>query len=154
MGREIERKFLVRGDGWRTGPAGEAVRQGYLAADVERSVRVRVVENKAFLTVKGKSEGLVRREFEYAIPPEDAAELLDYLCLQPLIQKTRYRREVGGRAWEIDEFAGENKGLILAEVELASPDESVVLPDWVGDEVSHDPRYYNANLARLPFSRW
>ncbi len=154
MGREIERKFLVRSDGWRQGPAGRMVRQGYLSADAERTVRIRLVEDRAFLTVKGKSEGLVRREYEYPIPVEDATELLDHLCLRQLIEKTRYRREVHGRNWEIDEFWGENQGLILAEVELAAPDEVVKLPDWVGKEVSHDPRYYNANLAKIPYSRW
>jgi CYTH domain-containing protein len=154
MGWEIERKFLVRGDGWRTGAAGTVLQQGYLAADVARSVRVRLAGDQAFLTIKGKSEGLVRREFEYAIPAEDAAELLHHLCLRPLIEKTRYRRDFGGRVWEIDEFSGENAGLILAEVELAFPDECVALPDWVGDEVSRDPRYYNANLIRKPYSRW
>ena len=154
MGVEIERKFLVRGDGWRAGAEGRVYRQGYLAADAERTVRVRVADAKGYLTVKGKTEGLARAEYEYEIPVADASELLDLLCSKPLIEKTRYRVEQRGHLWEIDEFAGENHGLLLAEVELSEPAEVVDLPDWVGQEVSSDPRYYNANLARHPYGRW
>lgn len=154
MGTEIERKFLVRDDGWRAGAAGEVYRQGYLASDPERTVRVRVVGEHGYLTVKGKTEGLARAEYEYPIPASDANELLDRLCLKPLIEKTRYRVAHGGHVWEVDEFEGENRGLVVAEVELEDAGETIELPGWVGSEVSDDPRYYNANLVRHPFGRW
>jgi CYTH domain-containing protein len=154
MATEIERKFLVRDDRWRAGASGRAYRQGYLAADADRTVRVRVVGTQGYLTVKGKTQGLARAEFEYEIPGSDANEMLDRLCLRPLIEKTRYRIEHAGRVWEVDEFAGENQGLVVAEVELTDAAEAVDLPDWVGPEVSDEPRYYNANLVRHPYSRW
>jgi CYTH domain-containing protein len=154
MGTEIERKFLVAGQSWRAGAAGRVYRQGYLATDPDRTVRVRLVGEEGYLTIKGRAEGLVRAEFEYPIPAADAGEMLDRLCLRPLIEKTRYRVEHGGRVWEVDEFSGENRGLLLAEIELADPAERVDLPEWVGEEVSSDPRYYNANLVRHPFGRW
>jgi len=154
MGTEIERKFLVRGDAWRAAAKGESYRQGYLSTDPDRTVRVRVVGDRGYLTVKGRSEGPARAEFEYPIPVGDAHALLERLCLQPLIEKVRYRVEHAGRIWEVDEFAGENQGLVLAEVELTDPAESVDVPAWAGEEVTDDPRYYNANLAREPFTRW
>ena len=152
--QEIERKFLVGNDSWRPGASGTRFRQGYLSTDPERTVRVRLEGDRGVLTIKGPSRGISRAEFEYPIPAAEAATLLDTLCLQPLIEKTRYRVEHGGHLWEIDEFAGDNAGLVLAEVELSSEDEQVALPPWVGMEVSNDPRYFNANLARHPFSRW
>lgn len=154
MGVEIERKFLVRGDAWRVGAVGESYRQGYLSTDPARTVRVRVAGNRAYLTVKGKGEGLVRAEFEYPIPVDDALALLDGVCLRPLVEKVRYRLEHGGRTWEVDEFEGENRGLLLAEVELPGPEEALDLPPWAGEEVTNDPRYYNANLVRRPFRKW
>lgn len=154
MGVEIERKFLVRSQAWRAGATGQQVRQGYLSVDPDRTVRVRMAGERGYLTVKGRSRGLVRAEFEYPIPGPDAEALLDNLCLRPLIEKTRYRVTHAGRVWEVDEFWGENRGLVLAEVELADPAEAVDLPDWAGEEVSADPRYANANLARHPFGRW
>ena len=154
MGVEIERKFLVRDDGWRRGAEGRVYRQGYLSTDPDRTVRVRLSGGEAYLTVKGRAQGLSRAEFEYAIPAADAADLLDRLCLKPLIEKTRYRIAHGGRVWEVDEFHGENRGLVLAEVELEEPEEEVPLPGWVGREVTEDPRYQNANLVSKPFSRW
>jgi CYTH domain-containing protein len=117
-------------------------------------VRVRVVGDRGFLTIKGKSEGISRSEFEYGIPVEDAEEMLDTLCDRPLSEKMRYVLDVEGVRWEVDEFQGENEGLILAEVELSDADQEIVLPDWVGQEVSDDPRYFNANLAKHPFTRW
>jgi adenylate cyclase len=153
MATEIERKFLVRGAGWRVGE-GTRFRQGYLSSDPERTVRVRRAGHEAWLTIKGKTSGIARAEYEYAIPPEDAEELLDRLCQRPLIDKTRYRVPHGAHTWEVDEFHDENEGLVLAEVELTDAAEEVALPDWVGEEVSHDPRYFNANLARHPFRRW
>lgn len=154
MGVEIERKFLVAGDGWRLGAEGLAYRQGYLTTDPDRTVRVRLAGDRGYLTVKGRPQGLVRAEFEYPIPPDDAHALLDRLCLKPLIEKTRYRVAHGGRVWEVDEFHGENEGLVVAEVELDDATAAVDLPGWVGREVSSDPRYSNASLVARPFTRW
>ncbi|MDT8989980.1 CYTH domain-containing protein [Curvibacter sp. APW13] len=152
MGVEIERKFLVRGEGWRQGP-GERLVQGYLNRDKARTVRVRVAGDAAFLTIKGISVGATRAEFEYPIPLADAQALLA-LCDGPLVDKTRYRIPAGDVVWEVDEFAGDNTGLVVAEVELAREDAQFVRPDWLGEEVTHDARYFNSNLAQHPFSRW
>jgi adenylate cyclase len=154
MGLEIERKFLVIGTAWQTLAAGALTRQGYLSSAAERTVRVRIAGDQGFLTVKGKSRGLSRAEFEYAIPVEDAAAMLDGLCEKPLIEKTRYRVPFGAHTWEVDEFHGANAGLVVAEVELASADDEPALPPWVGREVSLDPRYFNANLVKRPFTTW
>lgn len=154
MPQEIERKFLVCNDSWRPGASGTWFRQGYLSTDPERTVRVRLEGDRGVLTIKGLSRGICRDEFEYPIPAAEAATLLDTLCLQPLIEKTRYRLEHAGQLWEVDEFSGDNAGLVLAEVELGSEDEQVDLPPWVGVEVSTDPRYFNANLVRHPFRSW
>ena len=154
MGLEIERKFLVTGTAWRVLAAGVLTRQGYLSSAAERTVRVRIAGDQGFLTVKGKSRGLSRAEFEYAIPVEDAAAMLDGLCEKPLIEKTRYLVPFGAHTWEVDEFHGANAGLVVAEVELASADDEPALPPWVGREVSLDPRYFNANLVKSPFTTW
>ncbi len=154
MGREIERKFLVRDDSWRGDAAGVAVRQGYLSTARECTVRVRVAGDRAWLTIKGPARGLARLEFEYEIPVADAQALLDELCRHPPIEKTRHRVEYGGLVWEVDEFHGANEGLVVAEVELAREDQEVPLPPWVGEEVSHDPRYLNAHLAEHPYTEW
>jgi len=153
MGSEIERKFLVRSEDWKPGAVGVPYRQGYLCRQAA-TVRVRVAGGQAYLTIKGQAQGITRLEYEYPIPLADAQALLDQLCLKPLIEKTRYRLEFAGRVWEVDEFAGENQGLVVAEVELEGPDQPLELPDWVGEEVTHDPRYLNANLVEQPFSRW
>lgn len=154
MPTEIERKFLVKGDHWRSLGEGKPYCQGYIVASADRSVRVRIAGDKGFLTIKGKTIGSTRPEYEYAIPVDHAREMLQSLCIPPLIQKTRYRVEWEGLLWEIDEFEGENQGLIMAEVELADADQPIAFPDWIGEEVTHDPRYYNSNLAQHPFSRW
>ena len=158
MGLEIERKFLVTGTAWQAVAAGVLAgvltRQGYLSSAAERTVRVRIAGDQGFLTVKGKSRGLSRAEFEYAIPVEDAAAMLDGLCEKPLIEKTRYLVPFGAHTWEVDEFHGANAGLVVAEVELASADDEPALPPWVGREVSLDPRYFNANLVKNPFTTW
>lgn len=154
MAVEIERKFLVVDDRWRKNAMGTLFRQGYLSAEPERTVRVRVEGDIGKLTIKGKTEGIRRSEYEYQIPLQDADELLDTLCLRPLIEKTRYRIEHAGLIWEIDEFYGANEGLILAEVELESEAVDFSLPAWAGQEVSDNPRYYNANLVKDPFSEW
>jgi CYTH domain-containing protein len=154
MGLEIERKFLVTGTAWKTLATGVFTRQGFLSTAAERTVRVRIAGDEGFLTVKGKSQGISRAEFEYAIPVEDAAAMLDGLCEKPLIEKTRYRVPFGAHTWEVDEFHGANAGLVVAEVEQKSPDEEPTLPSWVGREVSSDARYYNANLVKRPFTTW
>lgn len=155
MGLEIERKFIVSGDSWRrTAGAPVLLRQGYISCVPERVVRVRVAGTKGFLTVKGLSNGISRAEFEYEIPLQDAAALLSGICERPLIEKNRYAVEFGGLTWEIDEFLGENAGLVIAEVELDSEARTVAMPSWAGPEVSRDPRYFNSNLFRRPYSRW
>jgi len=153
MPAEIERKFLVVGDTWRGGPAGTRCVQGYLSREPERTVRVRLAGEKAFLTIKGISRGISRAEFEYAIPVIEAEELLK-LCMRPLIEKTRTVVEYHGKRWEVDEFAGVNAGLVVAEIELKSEDEVFDLPPWVGVEVSADARYYNSSLSERPFTTW
>lgn len=155
MGREIERKFLVRNDNWRA-EAGHGVpyRQGYLSTEPKHSVRVRIAAERAFLTIKGPSSGAARDEFEYPIPVGDAAELLDRLCVQPLIEKTRYVVHHAGLKWEIDEFRGANQGLIVAELELKTADQEFAKPDWAAEEVTGDPRYYNLHLVKHPYSEW
>jgi CYTH domain-containing protein len=155
MGREIERKFLVNGDRWRAlAGTGVAYQQGYLSLEPARSVRVRLAGDKGTLTLKGKISALSRHEFEYEISSTDARQLLDSLCIQPLIEKTRYRLTYAGLVWEIDEFAGDNAGLIVAEVELTSERQRFDIPAWVGKEVSGDPRYLNISLVQTPYSRW
>ena len=152
MGIEIERKFLVVGDAWRAAPA-LAYAQGYLNRDKQRTVRVRVVQQQAWLTIKGANAGAVRAEFEYPIPVADAQQLLG-LCDGPLVRKLRRRLEHAGHTWEIDEFQGDNAGLVVAEIELPAEDAAFERPAWLGDEVTHDPRYFNSNLASAPYSTW
>jgi len=154
MGKEIERKFLVCNDAWRRQGQPVAYRQGYISADSERVVRVRRAGNKAFLTIKGAGSGPTRAEFEYAIPMEDADALLDAICLRPLVEKERREIEYAGMIWVVDEFFGDNAGLVLAEIELDHPDQGFALPEWAGAEVTDDPRYYNANLVAHPYSTW
>ena len=155
MAKEIERKFLVKRDLWRADPGqGTTFRQGYLSDDPERVVRVRVAGTTGTLTIKGLTVGVERQEYEYGIPVQDANVLLDTLCMRPLIEKTRHRVRHEGRMWEVDVFAGDNAGLIVAEVELPSADAPLSLPEWVGAEVSHDPRFFNSNLARHPYRSW
>jgi len=154
MAVEIEKKFLVLSDDYRSMAIPVFYRQGYLSNDKERVVRVRIAGKKAFLTIKGQSIGIERAEFEYEIPVSDATEMLDNLCLKPEIEKYRYKIEVNGFVWEVDEFLGENRGLVLAEIELPSAETLFVKPDWIGAEVSDDRRYYNSNLILHPYSQW
>lgn len=154
MGKEIERKFLVQGDSWRALAKGTVYRQGYLSTVKERVVRVRTIDDNGFLTIKGITTGVSRAEFEYEIPTEDANLMLDNLCERPLIEKTRYKIALDGLTWEIDEFAGDNQGLIVAEVELQDENQQFEKPDWIGEEVSGDPRYFNSNLIKHPFMNW
>ena len=153
MALEIERKFLVLGTPWKTLPQGDLMRQGYLLASPERVVRVRVEGNQAKLTIKGAMQGIVRGEWEYAIPVNDANELLK-LCEQPLIEKYRYRIPHEGMLWELDVFLGVNAGLVVAEIELESETQLFKKPEWVGEEVTYDTRYLNSNLIGAPFSTW
>jgi CYTH domain-containing protein len=152
MAKEIERKFLVKEGTWRN-EKGTEYRQGYLNSAKERIVRVRTIDDKGYLTIKGITVGASRTEFEYQIPRQDADQLLD-LCEKPLIEKIRYQVVEGDFVWEIDEFLGENRGLIVAEVELESEDQAFSKPDWVGKEVTGDPRYFNSNLIKNPYTMW
>ncbi len=154
MGQEIERKFLLTGDGWQGLAEGIEYRQGYLCASKERSVRIRIAGNKGFLTIKGATIGAVRSEYEYEIPLADARSLLDSLCPQPQIEKKRYTIPYRGFNWEIDEFFGLNAGLIVAEIELEAENQVFERPEWIGKEVTGDPRYYNAALCIAPYSSW
>jgi adenylate cyclase len=154
MGIEIERKFLVNGEAWKDLSTGTTYRQGYLSTEKERTVRVRTINDKGFLTIKGLTRGASRAEFEYDIPADDANQLLDELCLKPLIEKKRYKIQHDGLIWEVDAFFGENDGLIVAEIELESEDQMFTKPEWVGAEVTGDPRYYNANLIANPYKNW
>ena len=154
MGKEIERKFLVKKERWQPDGKVELYRQGYLSTVKERVVRVRMAGEKAFITIKGITEGFTRLEFEYEIPLKDANTMLDTLCERPPIEKYRYPVEYDGMIWEIDVFMGDNEGLVLAEVELKSETQKFDLPYWAGVEVSEDPRYYNANLVKNPFREW
>jgi CYTH domain-containing protein len=147
---EIERKFLVTGEGWREGARSVSIRQGYLARSDQVVVRVRVADQRATLTIKGKSSGLTTPEFEYPIPLDHAESLLA-LCDHAIVEKVRYLVPHRGHEWEVDVFSGENAGLILAEIELDCEDEAFSLPAWVGAEVSHDPRYKNARLCLEPY---
>ncbi|HOD40208.1 MAG TPA: CYTH domain-containing protein [Candidatus Wallbacteria bacterium] len=154
MGKEIERKFIVSGNGYKQAGEGVICRQGYLSTQKERIVRVRLIGDEGFITIKGLCNGISRPEYEYKIPAADAIEMLDFLCEKPLIEKIRYKINFGGRLWEIDEFAGENSGLIIAEIELRSEGEKFEKPSWAGEEVSNDPRYFNSNLIKTPYSLW
>ncbi|WP_375196964.1 CYTH domain-containing protein [Sphingobium sp.] len=147
---EIERKFLVVSDAWRRmTDAGRFLRQAYVTHDAHASVRVRLSDDGAWLTLKSGRAGIVRDEFEYAISPVDAEEILERLCAGPVIEKMRYRVPHGGKIWEVDVFAGLAEGLILAEIELDAADEMVDLPDWVGREVTDDPRYRNSAIGLM-----
>lgn len=154
MSVEIERKFLVRDQRWKSLAQGTLLRQGYLSSSRERIVRVRIEGGGAMLTIKGPTVGASRAEWEYPIPLEDAQEFLANLCERPLIEKYRYRIPFGGLVWEVDEFLGDNAGLVVAEVELENENQAFAKPEWVGEEVTHDSRYFNANLLRHPYSKW
>lgn len=153
MAAEIERKFLVTGDNWPRDDYAD-YQQGYLSLDKERTVRVRVAGDRAYITVKGITRKATRDEYEYKIPVQDADAMLRNLCLRPLIEKRRYRIEYAGMIWEVDEFSGDNAGLVLAEIELQHEHQSFEKPDWVGREVTTDSRYYNASLVAEPYRTW
>ena len=154
MAQEIERKFLTKSDAWRSNAIGRFYRQGYLSTVKERTVRIRTIRNEGYITVKGIAKGAARAEYEYEIPVKDANEMLDTLCEQPIIEKMRYEVEHNELIWLVDEFEGVNKGLILVEVELSDENQKIVLPDWVGAEVTDDPNHFNSNLTRNPYLGW
>lgn len=154
MAKEIERKFLVKNEDFKKQAQGTMYRQGYLNSIKERTVRVRTVGDKAFMTVKGITVGATRAEYEYEIPFNDCNEMLDNLAEKPIIEKKRYKIPQGEFTWEIDEFFGENQGLVVAEIELQSEDQKFDKPDWVGEEVTGDPKYFNSNLIKNPYTKW
>lgn len=152
---EIERKFLVNHELWgkMVKPQGNHYRQGYLVAEAGMTIRVRVADDSGYITIKGATVGVSRSEFEYEIPKEEAEELLDLFAVSEL-SKIRYKIEFAGKLWEVDEFLGENSGLLMAEIELTSEAEEFKLPDWIEMEVTGDQRYYNSNLSRNPYCKW
>jgi CYTH domain-containing protein len=154
MGVEIERKYLLKSNDWKKLIVNSfKIKQGYLNSNIERTVRVRVIDNKGFLTIKSKNIGITRSEFEYEIPLKDAVNLLD-LCEKPIIEKIRNLVIFENKTWEIDDFEGVNKGLIIAEIELISEKESLTIPTWIGKEVSDETKYYNSSLITNPFQNW
>lgn len=151
MGIEIERKFLVTGEGWRALATGSsAMRQGYLSTNAKATVRIRIIDDvRAVLTLKGPTTGISRAEFEYEVPLDEGRALLE-MARPEVVEKRRFEVPFGGLVWEVDVFEGSHAGLVMAEVELADADQLVALPDWAGLEVSHDDRYANASLSRNP----
>ena len=154
MAQEIERKFLIQDTSIVDSLAGERLTQGYLSHDKNATVRVRIAGTTGWLTIKGKTVGATRSEFEYPVPQEDARQMLDELCNAGVIDKTRYRLPQGELCWEIDVFHGDNDGLIVAEIELPSEDTPFDRPAWLGEEVTGDPRYYNSALSTNPYTQW
>jgi len=152
---EIERKFLLASDNWRNVVTKSLrIRQGYMGEIDKASVRIRVQGDKANINIKSATLSMRRMEYEYAIPLNEAEEMLDQLCKQPQVDKTRYIVEQGKHKWEIDEFYGNNEGLVVAEIELSDEDEAFDKPEWIGEEVTEDARYYNVNLIKFPFKDW
>ncbi len=151
--QEIERKFLIKEDLWKPSGKGKIIKQGYLSITSKSVVRVRTADEKAYLTIKGERSGITRTELEYEIP-KDEAEVLLNMCLNSPVEKTRYYEKYDKLTWEIDVFEGENKGLIIAEVELDDEKQQIELPDWIDREVSHDYRYFNSWLSENPYSTW
>ncbi|GAB3513423.1 CYTH domain-containing protein [Emticicia fontis] len=155
MALEIERKYLIHQDKWDSfpKPEGQLFRQGYILKDPEKTIRVRVTDKNAYLTIKGASVGATRTEFEYEIPKEEGIELLDNFAVSEL-SKIRYKVLHVNKLWEVDVFLGSNEGLVVAEIELESEDEAFELPEWINIEVTGDNRYYNSNLSANPFKNW
>ena len=154
MGLEIERKFLLKNNSWKKEIKETIfIRQGYLNSKVERTVRIRIQGEQGVLTIKGKNQNVTRKEFEYQIPLDDALHLIS-MCEKPIIEKTRFLISSNRCTWEIDVFNGENKGLVIAEIELSSEKESFDIPNWLGKEVSSESKYYNSSLITNPYSNW
>lgn len=155
MGIEIERKFLVKSNSWyQQARQGVKFRQGYMVEKGTASVRVRIEGDQANLNIKSTDLDMQRLEYEYPLPFDEASEMLEKLCLKPLIEKTRYKLEFAAHTWEIDVFEGDNEGLIVAEIELGSEDEAFERPGWLGEEVTDDTRYYNVCLVEYPYKAW
>ena len=155
MSKEIERKFLIINDGWKSLPyEEEKYIQGYFATNDKCSIRVRITDDSASINIKSATLGITRSEYDIPVPVADAREMLQNLCARPFIEKTRYKLKHDNHTWEIDVFSGENDGLVVAEIELDSIDEPFTKPDWIGEEVSDDPRYYNVCLVEHPFKSW
>ncbi len=155
MAQEIEHKFLISNDSWKS-KVHKSIKykQGYMVSDQKRSVRIRISDNMAWINFKSAVVGTSRSEFEYEIPLQDGIDMLKQLCEQPILEKTRYFVHHDQHLWEIDVFEGDNQGLIVAEIELNKIDESFTIPDWAGQEVTHDLRYYNNSLCKTPFNKW
>jgi len=151
---EIERKFKVLTDDYKHLAKPLAVAQGYLNSDKNRVVRVRIMDKQAFITIKSANIGISRSEYEYEIPLPDGKEILENLCEKPIIEKNRYKIIFQNKLWEVDEFLGDNQGLVLAEIELNFENEKFDKPDWIGEEVSEDSRYFNSNLIKFPYKNW
>ena len=152
---EIERRFLIRNEEWRRGAdIGREISEGYLACSSSSSVRIRCSADQASITVKGTATGIIRQEFEYPVPVADAEQMIDRLCAGGVVRKCRYRLHFDVDLWEIDVYQGSNQGLVLAEIELRSASQEFVRPEWLGDEVSTDPRYFSVRLATTPWLRW
>ena len=155
MAEEIERKFLLKTDAWRAQvTSSQRISQGYLQRGPDSAIRVRIAGDRAWLNIKKSLDGIHRLEYEYAIPLDDATELLERVALRPIIDKTRHLIPAGRRTWEIDEFHADNAGLIVAEIELGHADEAFDKPDWLGEEVSTDIRYFNSSLSERPYNSW
>jgi len=155
MAQEIERKFLLKSDAWRDQvSSAQRMSQGYLQRGADSAIRVRIAGDRAWLNIKKSLDGIHRLEYEYAIPLDDATEMLERVALRPIIDKTRHLVRIGPHTWEIDEFHAENAGLVVAEIELDHADEAFDRPDWLGEEVSTDSRYFNSSLSEQPYNSW
>lgn len=154
MATEIEKKFLVINDQYKKTAKKALFRQGYLSIDFERTVRVRSYNGQGFLTIKGETNSCSREEYEYSIPVQDAERMLNKLCVRPIIEKIRYFLTYEGHKWVVDEFLGANEGLVTAEIELESEHQTFAKPDWIGNEITNDIRYYNSNLVENPYTSW
>jgi len=154
MAKEIERKFLVTSTEWKSSSEKKLYRQGYLTINSGGVVRIRTISDKGYITIKSQRNNLTRDEFEYEIPFEDAEYMLENLCLKPLVEKYRTKINYNGMVWEVDDFIGENEGLIIAEIELEYENQKIDLPNWLGVEVTNDAKYYNSNLVNTPYCKW
>lgn len=154
MGKEIERKFLVKNTCYKQLAEGILYKQGYICSEPDRVVRVRVIGSKGFITIKGKASGFSRPEYEYEIPINDADEMIGSLCDKPIIEKYRYEIRYRGFTWEVDEFLGDNQGLVIAEIEIENEAVQFPIPEWIEAEVTGDPLYYNSNLIKKPYKTW
>lgn len=154
MAMEIEKKFLVKNEQYKSTADSALFRQGYLCTEASRTVRVRSYNGRGFLTIKGETQSCSREEYEYDIPVQDAERMLDTLCKQPIIDKVRYFHTYKGYKWVVDEFLGINAGLVVAEIELENEQQTFEKPEWIGNEITADSRYFNSNLVNNPYKDW